>query len=217
MGEDPQNHMADRQNKQPTVFLPHPQYTLVGLLLGPYKRIPAAPKYSCSLQGYKPWVYPFLPQSTGHKLEYSSPWYSPHDTMVPVFSAMSIPLVPTVLVKILEAAMLCSRLAWMKEMVLTITHSASSSSSFTSYFFPSGLAPRREKMACPTPLKGLHLNPFGTATEAVSILSTRWTSLDSSLHSYNLQYPVSRPWFSLHSHKYRFVSMGPGNQATTLL
>jgi len=52
-----------------------------------------------------------------------------------------------------------------------------------SYFFPSDLAPRRENVACLTPLKGLHLNLSNTLTEVASILSTRWTLLDSSLPS----------------------------------
>ena len=73
MGEDPRNHMADKRSKQLAAFLPHPQYTLLGLLQGPYKRIPAAPIHSCSSQGYRRWVYPSLPQSTGYILEYSSP------------------------------------------------------------------------------------------------------------------------------------------------
>ena len=90
---------------------------------------------------------------------------------------------------------------------------------FASYFFPSGLAPRRENMACPTLLKGLHLNPSSTATEAVSMLSTRRTPLDSSLRSYTVQYLVSRPRFSLRScnKNCSVSSTGPGNQATTLL
>ena len=72
---------------------------------------------------------------------------------------MSIPLTLTVLVIILEAAMLCCRLACMNEMVLTITCLASSSS-FSSYFLPSGLVPRREKTAYPTPLKGVYPHPL---------------------------------------------------------
>jgi len=43
MGEDPQNNMADKQNRQPAIFLPHPHYTLLGLLLSHYKRIPQHP------------------------------------------------------------------------------------------------------------------------------------------------------------------------------
>jgi len=68
----------------------------------------------------------------------------------------------------------------MKEMVITITGSAASSSS---YFFPSGLTPRRKKVACPTPLKSLHHNPSSTLTEAASMLSIRRTPMDSSLGS----------------------------------
>ena len=57
-GEDPRNHTADKWNRQPAIFLSNPQYTSLGLLLGPYRWIPAAPIYSCYSQGYKPLVYP---------------------------------------------------------------------------------------------------------------------------------------------------------------
>ena len=56
--------MADKRNKQLTVFLRHLQCPLLKLLLGPYNRIQAASGWSCSSQGYKPQVYEFLPQST---------------------------------------------------------------------------------------------------------------------------------------------------------
>jgi len=94
---------------------------------------------------------------------------------------MSIHLTPTVLVRIPEAAMQCCRLAWMKEMALTITRAASSSS----YFFLSDLAPRRENVACPIPLKGLQPSLSNTVTEAASMLSNRRTPLDFSLRSYS--------------------------------
>jgi len=43
----------------------------------------------------------------------------------------------------------------------------------SSYSFPSGLALRREKVACPTPLKGLQPNLSNTVIEASLMLSTR--------------------------------------------
>jgi len=67
---------------------------------------------------------------------------------------------------------------------------------FPSYFLPSGLTPRREKITCPTVLKCLHFNSSSTAIEAVSMLSTRRTPFVSSLRSYSLQCPVSRPRFN---------------------
>jgi hypothetical protein len=51
----------------------------------------------------------------------------------------------------------------------TITRSASSCSSpFPYYFFPSGLAPLRENVASPTPLKGLHYNFSNTVTGCIN-------------------------------------------------
>jgi len=69
----------------------------------------------------------------------------------------------------------------MNEMVLTMSCSASSSSfSFSAsfYFFPSGLTHRRENIACPTPLKGLHPILFSAVTDVVAILSERHTPFD---------------------------------------
>ena len=51
----------------------------------------------------------------------------------------------------------------------------------SSYFFPSGFEPRREKTAWPTPLKGLHPSSSSMVMDAVSILSTRRTPCGSSL------------------------------------
>jgi hypothetical protein len=87
------------------------------------------------------------------------------------------------------------------------------------HFLPSGLVHRWEKIACPTPLKGLHFSPSSVVANAESIPSTNWTPLGSSLSSYVLHCPVSSPRFNLRSRvKYRSVSSaGPGNQAATLL
>lgn len=63
-------------------------------------------------------------------------------------------------------------------MALTISRLAFlSSSSFlsSSCFFPSGLILRREKFACPMPLKDHHLIPSSAMTDEESMLSTRQT------------------------------------------
>jgi hypothetical protein len=88
----------------------------------------------------------------------------------------------------------------MNEMVFTMSRSASSSSSFSCasfYFFPSGLTHRREKITCPTPLKGLHPILSSAVMDVVSILSKWLTPLGSSLCSWTFQWLVSSPWFSL--------------------
>ena len=89
----------------------------------------------------------------------------------------------------------------------------------TSYFFPSGLGPRREKTACPTPLEGLHRSPSRTVTDAESTLSKRGTPFGSSLRSYTLQVSVFNHRFSLRSRKKSLSvsSTEPGNQAAILL
>ena len=122
------------------------------------------------------------------------------------------------MIRIPQAAMLCCRLACMKEIVLKIFCAAASSSYFCS-FFPSGLTPRLENVACPTPMNGLHFIPSNTLTEAASMLIASLSPFDSSLRSYTVQYLVSRPWFSLQSrNKYRSAfSSGLGYQGTTLL
>jgi len=74
----------------------------------------------------------FILQSTEYILEYSGPLQYNGSSI----STMSIPLMLTVLVRILEAALLCCRLALMNEMILTMSCSASSSSSFSSSPLP---------------------------------------------------------------------------------
>ena len=49
------------------------------------------------------------------------------------------------------------------------------------YFAPSCLASRREKIACPTLLKGLQCSPSSMVTEPASILSTRRTKFATFL------------------------------------
>jgi hypothetical protein len=44
-GEDPWNHKANKQIRQPIVFLPHLRYNLFEVQPGPYKRILAASVY----------------------------------------------------------------------------------------------------------------------------------------------------------------------------
>lgn len=54
----------------------------------------------------------------------------------------------------------------------------------SSYFFPHGLTPRREKLACPTPLNGLQLNPPPSKViEAASMPNTKRIALGYSLKS----------------------------------
>ena len=105
--------------------------------------------------------------------------------------ATSIPLPPTVLVKMLEAATLCCRLAWIKEMVHTTSCLATSSSSLLSAYLPSsGLTPRGVKIASPTLLKGRQFSLSSAAMDDELILSTRRTPLDSTLCSYTLHSPI---------------------------
>jgi hypothetical protein len=51
LGKDPQNHKANKQNRQLIIFLSCP-HNLLELLPDPYKRISVASIYSFSLQGY---------------------------------------------------------------------------------------------------------------------------------------------------------------------
>jgi len=86
----------------------------------------------------------------------------------------------------------------MKEMVLTMSCVATTSSSLLSaYLPPSGLTPRGVKIANPTPLKGRQLSLSSVAMDDESMLSTRRTPLGSTLHSYTLQSLVPSPQFSL--------------------
>jgi hypothetical protein len=41
-------------------------------------------------------------------------------------------------------------------LIITLSASSSSSTSVSYYFLPSGFTPRREKIACPMPMNGLH-------------------------------------------------------------
>jgi len=120
------------QNRQPTVFLHHFLYILLELLQENPGSIQMV-MFLARIQALGLCVYPaeyrvypgiFRPLIWSLQYNGSS------------ISTMSIPLMLTVLVRILEAALLCCRLAVMNEMLLTMSCSASSSSSFSSSPLP---------------------------------------------------------------------------------
>jgi len=107
------------------------------------------------LPGYRLWVYPFLLQNTGYILEYQAP-----DTVF---------VIPRFLYQchIYSFDAYCSgKNSRSSNAVLQDSLNERDGIHhnplrllllvfLSSYFFPSGLTPRREKVAFPTPLKGL--------------------------------------------------------------
>jgi len=98
-GEDPRNHMADKQTEQLAAFLPHPQYTLLGTATRSLQENPGSTHtfmFLTKIQAlglsfppaeYR--VYPGIFKPLIQSLRYHSS----------CTSARSIPLTPTVLVK----------------------------------------------------------------------------------------------------------------------
>ena len=87
---------------------------------------------------------------------------------------------------------------------------------YTSYFFPSALAPRKEKMVFSHPSEGSPLHSLQCGDSCVNAEHKAGPTGFHLVRSYTFQCPVSRPRFSLRSNK-RYRSTGPENQAATLL